>query len=145
MREEVEKNKVKLLIIDSLNGYMTSMQEEQQLLLQMHELLSYLSQRGVSTFLVNPQSGLIGTMSTNINVSYIADTIILMRYFEAAGSIRKAISVLKNRGGSHENTIRELVFGQQGLQIGDPLNHFRGILTGNTHLYRRRIRPIYFG
>jgi circadian clock protein KaiC len=110
---------------------MSSMPQEKQLLLQLHEVLSYLNQKGVTTFLVNPQQGLVGTMSTgSINVSYIADTIVLFRFFEARGRIRKAISVIKNRGGAHEDTIRELRIDAQGLRLSAPLDNFRGVLTG---------------
>lgn len=120
----------KITVLDSLNGYMTAMPEEKQLLLQIHELLSYLNQKGVVTFLINPQEGLVGTMHSNINVSYIADSVLLMRYFEANGCIRKALSVIKNRGGNHEKTIREFMIDRRGLQIGDPLTEFQGIFTG---------------
>jgi circadian clock protein KaiC len=130
IRDEVENNEVKMVIIDSFNGYITSMPEEKQLLLQIHELLSYMNQKGVVTFLLNPQEGLIGSMHSNMNISYIADTVILHRYFEAGGHIRKALSIIKNRGGGHETTIRELLINKDGLQIGDPLNNFEGILTG---------------
>lgn len=130
IRSEVEQRESRLIVIDSLNGYMAAMPQEQQLILQMHELLSYLSQRGVVTFLINPQQGLVGTMASNLNVSYIADTVLLLRFFEADGRIRKAISALKNRGGLHEDTIRELRIDGDGLRVGEPLNGFRGILTG---------------
>ena len=130
IRNEVEKNNARMVIIDSFNGYVTAMPEEKQLLLQIHELLSYLNQQGVATFLINPQEGLIGTMHSNINISYIADTVMLFRFFEAEGRIRKALSIIKNRGGGHESTIRELLITENGLQVGEPLTNFRGILTG---------------
>jgi len=119
-----------MIVIDSLNGYMAAMPQEQQLILQMHELLSYLSQQGVVTFLINPQHGLVGTMSTNLNISYVADSVLLLRFFEAEGRIRKAISVLKNRGGVHEDTIRELRIDAGGIRVGEALSAFRGVLTG---------------
>jgi circadian clock protein KaiC len=119
-----------MIVIDSLNGYMAAMPQEQQLILQMHELLSYLSHNGVVTFLLNPQHGLVGTMSTSLNISYVADTVVLLRFFEAEGRVRKAISVLKNRGGMHEDAIRELRVDRGGLRIGEPLSQFRGVLTG---------------
>ncbi|WP_342454543.1 ATPase domain-containing protein [Sphingomonas sp. H160509] len=106
------------------------MPQEQQLILQMHELLSYLSQQGVVTFLINPQHGLVGTMSSNLNVSYVADSVLLLRFFEAEGRIRKAISVLKNRSGVHEDTIRELRIDAGGIRVGEALSAFRGVLTG---------------
>jgi len=130
VRYEVEQRGVRMIVIDSLNGYMAAMPQEQQLLLQMHEMLSYLNQQGVITFLINPQSGLVGTMATNLNISYVADAVLLLRFFEAQGRIRKAISVLKNRGGSHEDAIREFRIDAKGLRLGDPLEGFRGVLTG---------------
>lgn len=130
VREEVEQRNVRMIVIDSLNGYLAAMPQEQQLILQMHELLSYLGKKGVVTFLINPQHGLVGTMSSNLNVSYVADAVILLRFFEAEGRIRKAISVIKNRGGMHEDTIRELRIERSGLLIGEPLTGFKGVLTG---------------
>jgi len=131
IRESVEERGCTVLVLDSLNGYLNSMPQEKQLMLQMHELLSYLNQRGVATFFINPQNGLVGSMSTgSLNVSYMADTIILFRFFEAGGRIRKAISVIKNRSGHHEDSIRELRIDASGLRLGEPLHAFRGILTG---------------
>ncbi|KQM21555.1 ATPase domain-containing protein [Novosphingobium sp. Leaf2] len=130
VRHEVEQRGVRMIVIDSLNGYVAAMPQEQQLILQMHELLSYLSQRGVITFLINPQHGLVGSMITNLNVSYVADAVVLLRFFEAEGRIRKAISVLKNRGGQHEDAIREFRIDGQGLRVGDTLRGFKGVLTG---------------
>lgn len=130
VRSEVEDRNVRMVAIDSLNGYLAAMPQEHQLILQMHELLSYLSQKGVVTFLINPQHGLVGTMSTSLNISYVADAVVLLRFFEAEGRIRKAISVLKNRGGMHEDTIRELRIDRSGVRVGAPLVEFRGVLTG---------------
>ena len=131
VREEVQKRDCKLIVIDSLNGYLAAMPEEQQLILQMHELLSFLNQSGTVTFLINPQSGLLGNMATgNLNISYVADAVLLIRFFEAEGRLRKAISVLKNRGGMHEDTIRELRIDSQGIRVGAALTDFRGVLTG---------------
>jgi len=130
VRREVEERGVRMIVIDSLNGYVAAMPQEKQLILQMHELLSYLSQRGVVTFLINPQQGLVGTMTSNLNISYVADVVVLLRFFEAEGRIRKAISVLKNRGGMHEDTIRELRVDGGGVRVGAPLSAFRGVLTG---------------
>ena len=130
VRKEVEGRRSRMIVIDSLNGYMAAMPQEQQLILQMHEMLSYLSQQGVVTFLINPQHGLVGTMSTNLNISYVADSVLLLRFFEAEGRIRKAISVLKNRGGVHEDTIRELRIDAGGVRVGEALSAFRGVLTG---------------
>jgi circadian clock protein KaiC len=131
VRQEVEKRAVRVVVLDSLFGYLASMSEEKQLLLQLHELLAYLSQQGVLTLLINPQHGLVGSMTTGqLNISYIADAIILFRFFEAAGRLRKAISVLKNRSGGHEDSIRELRIDSSGIRIGEPLTDFRGVLTG---------------
>lgn len=130
VRQQVEERGVRMIVIDSLNGYMAAMPQEQQLILQMHELLSYLSQQGVVTFLINPQHGLVGTMATNLNISYVADAVLLLRFFEAKGRIRKAISVLKNRGGMHEDAIRELRIDSGGVRVGEALAEFRGVLTG---------------
>jgi circadian clock protein KaiC len=131
LREEVENRQVKVVVIDSLNGYLASMPEEKQLVLQLHELLSYLNQQGVMTLLVNPHHGLVGTMNTGqLDISYVADVVVLFRFFEASGRLRKAISVLKNRSGAHEDTIRELRIDDIGIQIGEPLTDFRGVLTG---------------
>ncbi|MGI3899346.1 MAG: ATPase domain-containing protein [Janthinobacterium lividum] len=131
VQRAVGRDGVRLLVIDSLNGYMAAMPQEQQLILQLHELLSYLNQKGVMTLLINPQHGLIGTMTGTIDVSYVADTVMLLRYFEAGGRIRKAISILKNRSGAHEDTIRELrISADNGVQVSEPLTDFRGVLTG---------------
>jgi circadian clock protein KaiC len=131
VKDEVEQHGCRMIIVDSLNGYVAAMPEEQQLILQMHELLSYLNQQGVVTFLLNPQLGLMGSMSTSaVNVSYVADAVILLRFFEAHGRLRKAISVLKNRGGPHEDAIRELRIDASGVRVGEPLTDFKGVLTG---------------
>jgi circadian clock protein KaiC len=119
-----------LVVLDSLNGYLLAMPEEKQLTVQMHELLSYLANKGVTTLLVLAQHGLVGQMQSQIDLSYLADTVVLMRYFEAYGRIRKAVSVLKKRSGGHENTISELTLDRGGLHVGDALEHFRGVLTG---------------
>ncbi|MGO4701169.1 ATPase domain-containing protein [Dyella sp. 2RAB6] len=127
----VQDKRCSMVVIDSLNGYLSAMPEEKHLLLQMHELLAFLNQSGVTTFLINPQIGLIGMMDADqLNVSYIADTVVLFRFFEANGRIRKAISVVKNRSGKHEDTIRELHIDSQGLRVGEPLTSFRGVLSG---------------
>lgn len=130
VRGEVEGRGSRMIVIDSLNGYMAAMPQEQQLVLQLHELMSYLSQQGVVTFLINPQHGLVGSMATNLNVSYVADSVVLLRFFEADGRVRKAISVLKNRGGEHEDAIRELRIDRNGIRVGEPLSDFVGVLTG---------------
>jgi circadian clock protein KaiC len=141
VREQVAERHAQMIVIDSLNGYLAAMPQEQHLILQMHELLSYLSQQGVVTFLLNPQSGLLGSMTSQLNLSYIADAVLLLRFFEAEGRIRKAISVLKNRSGKHEESIRELRIDSQGLRVGDPLSEFKGVLTG-TPEYVGAVSPL---
>ena len=123
-------NGAKMIVIDSLYGYVAAMPQEQQLILQMHELLSFLSQQGVVTLLISPQEGLLGTMSTSLNISYIADAVLLLRFFEAEGRMRKAISVIKNRAGRHEDAIREFRIDREGVRVGEPLTAFRGVMTG---------------
>jgi circadian clock protein KaiC len=133
VREAVEKKDARIIIIDSLNGYLNAMPGERFLITQLHELLSYLGQMGVASFLLNAQQGLIGSMSSNLDVSYLADTVVLLRYFEANATVRTAISVLKKRTGAHERTLREMFITSQGLSIGEPLRNFRGVLTGVPH------------
>ena len=130
VRREVDNRNARLIVIDSLNGYLAAMPQEQQLVLQMHELLSYLNQQGVMTLLINPQHGLVGTMTTSLDISFIADAVLLLRFFEAGGRIRKAISVIKNRAGPHEDAIREFRVDARGVRVGEPLVAFRGVLTG---------------
>jgi circadian clock protein KaiC len=126
----VEKDGATLVVIDSLNGYLSSMPEESLLPVQMHELLGYLANKGVTTILVVAQHGMFGTTQTPIDLSYLSDTVLLLRYFEAHGRIRKAISVMKRRNGPHESAIRELTMSDKGIHIGKPLDEFRGVLTG---------------
>lgn len=134
VRNEVE-NGARVVVIDSINGYFTAMPEARFLTLQMHELLGYLSERGVASILTMAQSGLAtGPMTTPVDVSYLADTIVLFRYFELAGRIRKALSVLKKRSGPHEETIRSIELGAGGVHIGEPLANMRGVLTGTPHV-----------
>ncbi len=128
----VEKEHVRLVVVDSLNGFLNAMPNEKDLILQLHELLTYLGQRGVTTLLVLGQQGLVGTdMAVPVDISYLSDSIILLRYFESAGFVRKAISVVKQRTGKPELTIRELGFEKTGIRIGNPLKEFSGVLTGN--------------
>jgi circadian clock protein KaiC len=126
----VERGNVKLIMIDTLNGYLHAMPAEQHLTVQLHELLSYLGQRGVTTMLVMAQVGTVGFAQSPVEVSYIADNVLLLRYFESHGRIRKAISVVKKRTGPHEDTIREMTVDTRGIHIGEPLAEFSGVLTG---------------
>jgi circadian clock protein KaiC len=121
---------VRVLVIDSLNGFLNAVPEEKFLLLHLHELLSYLGQNGVATVLVFAQHGLVGSMHSPVDVSYLADCVVLLRFFEARGKIRKALSVVKKRGGLHDTSIRDFTMSHAGLAIGVPLDDFRGVLTG---------------
>jgi circadian clock protein KaiC len=130
IRKDVEEKDVRVVVIDSLNGFQNAMPGEKDLNLHLHELLSFLNQRGVATFLILTQHGLVGTMQTSVDVSYLADTVVLLRYFETQGMIRQAISVVKQRVGAHERTLREFSLSKDGIKVGEPLINFRGILTG---------------
>jgi circadian clock protein KaiC len=130
VRDAVEKQDVRVLLIDSLNGYLNAMPDERFLVLQMHELLSFLNQVGVVTIMVLAQHGLLGQMQTPIDLSYLSDAVIMLRYFEAGGRVRRAISVVKKRSGAHEDTIREFQLTPEGLKVSAPLTEFNGILTG---------------
>jgi circadian clock protein KaiC len=131
VRRSVERDQTKVVVIDSLNGYLNAVPEEKFLLLHLHELLSYLGQNDVATILVFAQHGLIGAnMVTTVDVSYLADCVILLRYYEAGGKLHKAVSVVKKRSGAHENTIREFGMSPGGLKVGAALEHFRGVLSG---------------
>ncbi len=126
----VEKHRAQTVVIDSLNGYQSAMPEEQALVLHMHELLQYLNRQGAMTFLTVAQHGLVGDMKSPVDVTYLADTVILLRYFEALGRVRRAISVVKKRTGHHEDTIREFMIGSDGITLGEPLTAFQGVLRG---------------
>jgi circadian clock protein KaiC len=131
VRDTVERQGAKVVIIDSLNGFMNAMPDEAHLALQMHELLGFLNHRGVLTILVLSQAGLMGAnMTTPVDLSYLADNVMLFRYFEAMGRVRKAVSVVKKRSGPHEDTIRELTMANGCITIGEALTGFRGVLTG---------------
>lgn len=130
VRHVVDDMQIKTVVIDSITGYQAAMPEENALILHMHELLLYLNRQGASTFLTLAQHGLVGDMQTPVDVTYLADTVILLRYFEALGQVRRAISVIKKRTGTHEATIREYRITSQGLKIGEPLEAFQGVLRG---------------
>ena len=131
VRQLVDKHDLKLLIIDSLNGFLNAMPGERFLAMQLHELLAYLSQKGVATLMTVAQHGFVGTnIDTPVDVSYLADTVLLFRYFEAAGEVRQALSVIKKRSGEHERTIRELVMKKGTIAVGRILTEFDGVLTG---------------
>lgn len=128
--ETVEKRGARVVVIDSLNGLLNAMPEERHLILQVHELLTFLSQRAVLTLLIIAQHGMLGVMQNPLDLSYLSDNVLLLRYFEAQGKLRKAISVMKKRVGSHEDSIRELRISNDGIEVGEPLSEFQGILTG---------------
>ncbi len=130
IRADVEECHTRVVVIDSLNGFLNAMPGERDLLLHLHELISFLNQQGVLTLLVLNQHGLVGSMQSDVDVSYLSDTVLLLRYYELAGEIRRAISVLKQRLGNHERTLRELTFSARGPLVGSPLSGFRGVLTG---------------
>jgi circadian clock protein KaiC len=130
IRRAVEREKVRVVVLDSLNGYITAMPHEESLHLHLHELLTYLNQQGVMTIMILAQHGLVGPMGAPIDVSYLADSVIITRYFEALGSIRKAISIIKKRSGPHETSVRELRLTGEGVVVGPPLTEFQGVLTG---------------
>lgn len=130
IRQSVDRGAV-IVVIDSLNGYLNAMPGEHFLIVQLHELLSYLGQAGVATLLISAHHGLIGSaMTSPVDASYLADAVILMRYFELQGEVRQAISVVKKRGGEHERTIREFRLARGSISLGPPLRNYRGILTG---------------
>jgi circadian clock protein KaiC len=131
IRRAVEQRDVSVVVIDSLNGYLNAMPGERYLIVQLHELLMYLGQAGVATILIGAHHGLIGShMVAPVDASYLADAVVLMRYFEARGEVRQAISVVKKRGGAHERTIREFRMAGGRITLGPPLREFRGVLTG---------------
>ncbi|MDQ1469146.1 MAG: circadian clock protein KaiC [Bryobacterales bacterium] len=137
VRDTVEKRGATVVVIDSLNGLLNAMPEEQYIAMQMRELLAYLNHRGVASILVLAQAGLVGSnMTSPIDLSYLADNVLLLRYFEMHGEIRKALSVVKKRGGVHERSIRELALGKGKIEVGQSLTDFRGLLTGT---------PVYLG
>jgi circadian clock protein KaiC len=131
IRRMVEERHVAVVVIDSLNGYLNAMPDERYLIIQLHELLSYLNQYSVATMLIGAHQGMIGSqMKAPVDASYLADAVILMRYFEHQGELRQAISVIKKRGGAHERAIREFRMHGGRIEVGPQLRDFRGILTG---------------
>ncbi len=146
IRNSVLQDETRMVIIDSINGYMNAMPQENYLTLQLHELLSFLNQQGVITIMVLAQQGIVGTMQSTVDLTYLADTVVLLRYFEIEGAVRQAISVIKKRSGNHERTIRELSVGRDGIKVGETLTNLHGVLTGipsvvNGHLSSPAPRP----
>jgi circadian clock protein KaiC len=130
VRDGVERDGARIVVIDSLTGYMSAMSEQPSLVLQMHELLTYLNQQGIVTVMILAQHGMVGQMISPIDLTYVSDSVVMLRFFEAHGRVRRALSVLKKRTGPHEDTIREFRIDSQGLRVGLPLEDFRGVLTG---------------
>ncbi len=131
IRGAVENEAARVIVVDSLNGYLNAMPEERFLTIQLHEMLTYLGQQGVVTLMVVAQKGLLGSgMQTPVDASYLADTVIALRYFEAKGALKRAISVVKKRSGMHEDTLREMRLGDGGIALGEPLHNFHGIMSG---------------
>lgn len=130
VRSAVEQRRPSVILIDSLNGYLQAMPDVKFLNIQLHELLAFLSRQGIATLLTVAQHGLFGQMNSPVDLTYLADTVVLLRYFEQAGRIRKAISIIKKRIGSHEDTIRELRLARDGIVVGEALQKFEGVLTG---------------
>ena len=120
-----------MVIIDSLNGYLQAMSSDRSFIVHLHELLAYLNARGVITILVSTQHGFVNVDQSSFEATYLADLVILLRYFEALGTVRQAVSIVKNRSHDHERTIREFEVGKKGIRIGKPLTEFQGVLTGN--------------
>jgi circadian clock protein KaiC len=130
VRQSVERDGARVIVIDSLNGYLNAMPEGRFLILQMHELLTYLNQQGVLTILVLAQHGLVGPMDTPLDISYLSDAVLILRYFEYAGTVRRAVSVFKKRSGQHEHTVREFRIGPKGVSFGPPLVELSGVFSG---------------
>jgi len=134
VRLAVERDNARVILIDSLNGYLNAIPQVEGPLVRMHELLSFLNERGIVTLMVVAQHGIVGSnMATPIDVSYLADTVVLLRFFESAGVVRRAVSVMKKRSGPHEQTIREFQLGPDRLHVGAALSDFQGVLTGVPH------------
>jgi circadian clock protein KaiC len=129
LQRQVEEEGVRMVVIDTLSGYANAMPDDKYMTIQLRELLTYLAHHGVTTFLTVEQYGIFGAHGAQ-SVSYLADSVLLLRYFEYRGEIRRAISVVKRRQGRHENTIRELTFCAEGIVIGKPLSDMHGVLTG---------------
>jgi circadian clock protein KaiC len=130
VRTIVEQEGIRLVAVDSLSGYQASMPEEQFVVLHLHELIQYLNRQGAATFITLAQHGMIGDMKQNVDVTYLADSVIILRYFEAMGRVRRAISIIKKRSGPHEDTIREFKIDGRGITLGQPLDQFQGVLRG---------------
>ncbi|MGB9416287.1 MAG: ATPase domain-containing protein, partial [Acidobacteriaceae bacterium] len=139
VRDAVSQKNAKIIVIDSLNGFLSSMPNEQALTLQLHDLLAYLGQQGIAAIMTLSQYGFVGSnMNTPIDVSYLADSVLLFRYYEVRGEVKQAISVVKKRTGGHERTIRELSFNKNGVNVGEALRKFEGVLTGTPRFIEHK-------
>jgi circadian clock protein KaiC len=134
----VQQEGVRMVVIDSLNGYLHAMPDQRHLTLQLHELLAFLNQQGVTSLMILTQQGLVGSMQTPVDLTYLADTVVILRYFETDGAVRQAISVIKKRSGNHERTIREFSLGWGGVKVGEPLSGFHGVLTGVPMMHSQK-------
>lgn len=136
IRKGVLEDGVRMVVIDSINGYLNAMPAEKYLSLQLHELLAFLNHQGVISIMVLAQNGVIGTLQSSVDLTYLADTVLLLRYFEFLGSVRQAVSVIKKRTGDHERTIREINVGSGGISVGEPLKNMHGILAGLARMQK---------
>ncbi len=130
VRSTVDSAQARTVVIDSLNGYAVAMPDENALILHIHELLQYLNRQGANTFLTVAQHGIIGDMKAPVDITYLADAVILLRYFEALSHVRRAASIIKKRSGGHEATIRDFTITDAGLTLGEPIKEFQGVLRG---------------
>jgi circadian clock protein KaiC len=130
IRAAVTRDGVSAVVIDSLNGYMSAMPEERFLMVQLHELFMFMRQRGTLAIAIVAQHGLIGQMQSPVDLSYLADNVVLTRFYEAGAEVRRAISMIKKRSGPHQRTIHDLLMTPEGITIGEPLVHLQGVLTG---------------
>lgn len=137
IRESVEGSHSRMIVLDSVNGYLNAMPEERFLSLQLHELLSYLNHKGVITLMVLAQQGMVGSMQSPVDLTYLADTVVMLRYFETEGLVKQAISVVKKRSGKHERALREYSLDEKGIHVGEPLRQFHGVLSGIPWLVER--------
>jgi circadian clock protein KaiC len=141
IRDAVISGGIRMIVIDSINGYLNAMPEERYLNLQLHELFAFLNQQGIITIMVLAQQGLVGAMQATVDLTYLADTVIMLRYFEARGEVKQALSVIKKRSGNHERTIREMKVGKNGIEVGPPLTGLQGVLTGTPSFLGKTAAP----
>ncbi len=141
IRKAVLTGGVTMVVIDSINGYLNAMPEERHLTLQLHELFAFLNQQGILTLAILAQQGLVGMMQSTVDLTYLADTVVLLRYFEARGAVKQAVSVIKKRSGNHERTIREITVDRKGIRVGPPLANMQGVLTGVPMIDSASVTP----